>query len=146
MAIVQVSKGSIVFCDATKQGSAKILVKADDPTGAPITAALLDTLADVLLLKSDCSLRAETVLDIAREDTPLFTGNKDRKGIVTAQEGDGTVHRWELPGIKVSECEIVQGTNGERIKPASATTLVAAFAACTGLTLVALNCPVIQGL
>lgn len=143
MAVTTVSKGSIIFVDTTKVGSSTVHFQAADYE-SPITTASLDTLADALVAVSDCGLKAEHVIDQAREDEPTYTGNKDRKGLVVAQEPDGTVHKWEVPGIKVASCEIVEGTKGERIKPATATTLVAAIATCTGLTLVALPCPVIQ--
>ena len=138
-----VSKGTMVFVDATKKGSAKVVVKAA-AYGTPITKVKLDTLADLILEHIDCGLKQESVLDIAREDSPTYAGNKDRKGILTCQEPDGTVHKWALPGIAATDCEIVEGTNGERIKPAVAATLVAGFATCTGLTLTALTSPVIQ--
>lgn len=138
-----VSKGALVFVDVTKKGSARILVKAADPL-TPITKAALGTLATVILGKSDCGLKQKAAHDIAREDTPTYTGNKDRKGLLVCQEPDGTIHKWAIPGIKVADCEVVEGTDGERIKPASAVTLAAAFETCTGLTLTPLTCPVIQ--
>jgi hypothetical protein len=138
-----VSKGTMKFVDTTKRGSAKIVVKAK-VYGTPITKAKLDTLSDAILAMSDCGLKEESVLDIAREDSPTYAGNKDRKGVLVCQEPDGTIHKWQIPGIKAANCEIVANTNGERIKPADAATLAAAFATCTGLTLTALESPVIQ--
>jgi hypothetical protein len=138
-----VSKGTITFVDATKMGSAKIVVRAFD-YDSPITKVALGVLAAAILAKSDCGLKESSAIDISREDTPDFTGNKDRKGLLVCQEPDGTIHKWEIPGIKTTDCEVVEGTKGEQIKPASAATLAAAFATCTGLTLTALRSPVIQ--
>lgn len=139
-----VSKGSITFKDATQKGSAKIIVKAKDPALAPITTAKLDALADAIALKSDCALAVETVLDIAREDAVTGTGNKDRKGVLVCQENDGTIHKWEIAGIKATDCEQLVGSEGESIKPASATALATAFGTCIGAALVALPSRVIQ--
>lgn len=138
-----VSKGTIVFGDATKKGRASVRVKAKD-VGTPITKAKIDALADLLVLHSKCTLTQETVLDIAREENPVFAGNKDRKGIVTAIEPDGTVHRWGLPDPKDEDCQVLEGTDGEVLIPSVVTTLVQGFATCTGLSLTPLISPVIQ--
>ena len=146
MADVKVSKGSIVFDDTTRLGGCKIVVRAVDPEEGPITTEKLDTLTDAILAKSECNVRSESVLSIARNGERTFTGNKDRKALLTCQSPDGTIHRWEIPDPKAADCEIVSGTNGQQLKQASADTLAAAFAACTGLTLVALRSPIIQSL
>ena len=146
MESVKISKGTMVFDDTTRRGACKIVVRAIDPEEGPITKEKLDTLTDAILAKSNCSIRSEAVLDTARNKARTFTGNKDRKALLTCQEPDGTVHRWEIPDPKADDCELVIGTNGQQLKQASADTLAAAFATCTGLTLVALRSPVIQTL
>ncbi len=142
MAATAVAKGTLVYKDLTNRGRAKVVFQAKD--GTAITKAAMVTLAGVIATHTDCVLVSETALDIQREDAAPGAGNKDRKGIITGQESNGRLHKWQIPGIKAADCETLPNTTGEFVKTAVAQTLLDAIATATGLTLALLPCPVIQ--
>ena len=110
-----------------------------------ITKAKMVTLLEAFATHTDCQAVQVSGLDITRKtyETPA-TGLVDRKGILVAQEADGTIHKWALPGILASDCEKLPNSDGEKIKAEVAATLIAAIATATGYTLTPCECFVVQ--
>lgn len=135
---MDITKGTITWPDSSKKGRAKVHVR-----GTGITKAKVEALAVVIDSFSNCTHNASTLLD-STSVSPTFEGNSDKKGVVVAQEPNGVVHKWLIPDVVDASKELVEGTDKERIVPSDAETIVAAFATCTGLTLTALTCPIIQ--
>ena len=102
--------------------------------------ATLVTLNGVLSGKSDCAVSRQ-----AYQDSNIIvvdgSGNVDIKAIITAQDSEGHVHKWGLPGYN-GATEI--DNEGEKVTDAELTDLLSAIETATGLTLAPLRSPVIQ--
>lgn len=106
------------------------------------TRAAMETLQGVLEGYTACNTKRNAFHDISvlSPATPVGA-NRDRKAIINTQDDVGHVHSWEIPGYNGAT---TQEKEGERVEDVALTAIVAAIATATGLSLTALESPVIQ--
>lgn len=132
---MSVKKGVVTFMDSEKNFASMRFEGVADLTA-------LTTLETALAVLSDGNPKRRAIVeaDILSPATPA-TGHVDTKGIITAQDSDGHIHRWSLPSFDGTSVKI---KGGYRMDDTELATVVAAIATATGLTLTPLESPVIQ--
>jgi len=129
------NKGTIRFKDSQKNFSA---MRIEDTVGTKVKTDVA-TLKTALSAKSDCDVRGEAYIDETLYSV-AGAGALQDKAIITAQDTDGHVHKWALPGYNGTP---VQDDDGWVMVDADRDALVTAIATFTGLTLSALRSPYI---
>ena len=135
--MADVLTGTITYKDL-KANFSTMRVKAK-PGATPTKADVL-TLAGVIDGYSACSRRAHSLVDKTTQ-AAAGAGNRDVKGVVTVQDENANIHKYQVPGYNGATD---QDQDGEHMIDPDLAALVAAFAAYTGYTFTALRSPVIQ--
>lgn len=132
---MSVKKGVITIMDSEKNFASMRFEGVADLTA-------LTTLETAVLVLTDGNAKRRAIVeaDILSPATPA-SGHVDKKGVVTTQDSDGHIHRWSIPSFSGTE---IKTKDGYRMDDTELATIVAAIATATGMTLTALESPVIQ--
>lgn len=107
-----------------------------------ITETQVDAFKTSLATYHDTQVSSDNIL-AKRYFSVSGAGNTDKKAIIAAQDSNGHVHKWMIPGYTgATETD----EKGEKVEAAALTAILAAIATITGLTLSPLRSGVIQTL
>jgi len=129
------NKGTIRFKDSQENFSA---MRIEDTVGTQVLLGVT-TLKTALAAHSGCHVRGEAYID-ENLYSVAGSGALQDKAIITAQDSDGHVHKWALPGYSGTP---VQDDDGWIMADADRDACITALATFTGLTLSALRSPYI---
>lgn len=132
---MSIKKGVVTFMDSEKNFASMRFEGVADLTALGVLETAL-----LVLSNGAAKRRAIVEADILSPATPV-AGHVDTKAIITAQDSDGHIHRWSLPSFDGTS---IKTKDGFRMDDTELATIVAAIATATGLTLTALESPVIQ--
>lgn len=136
--MADVATGTITYVDL-KSNYSTMRIKAKP--GEVKTKTDVDTLATVIDAYTACPRRAHALVDKDVVLEPVLAGNRDIKGVVTVQDENMNVHKYEIPGYNGAK---EQDEKGDHMVDPDLGLIVAALEAYTGYSFVTLRSPYIQ--